>query len=298
MPMPEFTPGQRVRLKSLQARADLNGAHATVESAASSSEADELAQKQRLKVTTALTEESLAVRLANVEIVGFSEIVNYGVVDFAFSTADFGVAQHPLRGHTWVARKKLRAGRVLLRDEPLLVFRTADHLGDPVMRELQDRVAPFLGAQPYPPEAVALFDRIAERIAEREFSQLSAVAKRRYLALADAFAPAAKTLGGRYKTNSFAHIFADGYEGAIVYDIVSRLNHSCAPNLASTGARGIHGFADATAEVAALRDVAEGEELFISYLTEDDLEKPTSARRALLQSKYNFVCGCGRCEPG
>ena len=289
MPTPDFTPGQRVRLKSLQARADLNGAHATVESAASSSEADELAQKQRLKVTTALTAESLSVRLASVEI---------ATDDFAFSTADFGVAQHPLRGHTWVARKKLRAGRVLLRDEPLLVFRTADHLGDPVMRELQDRVAPFLGAQPSPPEAVALFDRIAERIAEREFSQLSAVAKRRYLALADAFAPAAKTLGGRYKTNSFAHIFADGYEGAIVYDIVSRLNHSCAPNLASTGARGIHGFADATAEVAALRDVAEGEELFISYLTEDDLEKPTSARRALLQSKYNFLCGCGRCEPG
>ena len=289
MPTPEFTAGQRVRLKSLQARADLNGAHATVESAASSSEADELAQKQRLKVTTALTAESLSVRLANVE---------FAADDFAYSTADFGVAQHPLRGHTWVARKKLRAGRVLLRDEPLLVFRTADHLGDPVMRELQDRVAPYLGAQPYPPEAVALFDRIAERIAEREFSQLSAVAKRRYLALADAFAPAAKTLGGRYKTNSFAHIFADGYEGAIVYDIVSRLNHSCAPNLASTGARGIHGFADATAEVAALRDVAEGEELFISYLTEDDLEKPTSARRALLQSKYNFLCGCGRCEPG
>ena len=289
MPTPDFTPGQRVRLKSLQARADLNGAHATVESAASSSEADELAQKQRLKVTTALTAESLSVRLASVEI---------ATDDFAFSTADFGVAQHPLRGHTWVARKRLRAGRVLLRDEPLLVFRTADHLGDPVMRELQDRVAPFLGAQPYPPEAVALFDRIAERIAEREFSQLSAVAKRRYLALADAFAPAAKTLGGRYKTNSFAHIFADGYEGAIVYDIVSRLNHSCAPNLASTGARGIHGFADATAEGAALRDVAEGEELFISYLTEDDLEKPTSARRALLQSKYNFLCGCGRCEPG
>ena len=48
----------------------------------------------------------------------------------------------------------------------------------------------------------------------------------------------------------------------------------------------------------ASRDVAEGEELFISYLTEDDLEKPTSARRALLQSKYNFLCGCGRCEPG
>ena len=289
MPTPDFTPGQRVRLKSLQARADLNGAHATVESAASSSEADELAQKQRLKVTTALTAESLSVRVTNVEI---------AAGEFAYSTADFGVADHPLRGHTWVARKKLRAGRVLLRDEPLLVFRTADHLGDPVMRELQDRVAPFLGAQPYPPEAVALFDRIAERIAEREFSQLSAVAKRRYLALADAFAPAAKTLGGRYKTNSFAHIFADGYEGAIVYDIVSRLNHSCAPNLASTGARGIHGFADATAEVAALRDVAEGEELFISYLTEDDLEKPTSARRALLQSKYNFLCGCGRCEPG
>ena len=64
--------------------------------------------KQRLKVTTALTEESLSVRLANVDIVGFSEIVNYGVVDFAFSTADFGVAQHPLRGHPGCAQKTAR----------------------------------------------------------------------------------------------------------------------------------------------------------------------------------------------
>ena len=45
-------------------------------------------------MTTALTEESLSVRLANVEIAN----------DFAFSTADFGAAQH-YAPPTWVARK-------------------------------------------------------------------------------------------------------------------------------------------------------------------------------------------------
>ena len=83
---------------------------------AASSEADELAQKQCSRWQRRSGGVALGA-LANVEI---------AADDFAFSTADFGVAQHPLRGYTKVARKKLRAGRVL-RDEPLLVFSTADH---------------------------------------------------------------------------------------------------------------------------------------------------------------------------
>ena len=106
------------------------------------------------------------------------------------------------------------------------------------------------------------------------------------MTLSDAFsAPGAKTAGGIYKTNSFAR---DDTEGAILYEVLSRVNHSCAPN----AAKHFDGF---TAVVTALRDVAAGEELFISYLGADG-QRPSSERRAILKEKYNFECACSLCE--
>ena len=63
-----FRAGQHVRLRSLQGRPALNGAHATVVAAASDAEAAELEQKGRVKVSTALTGECLSLRIANVEL--------------------------------------------------------------------------------------------------------------------------------------------------------------------------------------------------------------------------------------
>ena len=48
-------PGQHVRLVGLKARPELNGAHATVQEAATAEEAAELKQKMRFKVATVLS---------------------------------------------------------------------------------------------------------------------------------------------------------------------------------------------------------------------------------------------------
>ena len=66
------------------------------------------------------------------------------------------------------------------------------------------------------------------------------------------------------------------------------VNHSCEPN---TRRWTHHG----TLYACALRDIKEGEEFFCSYLTPDELQLPVHARRALLESKYKFVCMCPRC---
>jgi SET domain-containing protein len=66
------------------------------------------------------------------------------------------------------------------------------------------------------------------------------------------------------------------------------VNHSCEPN---TRRLTHHGTLYATA----MRDIRAGEELLVSYLTLDELQLLVHQRRALLQSKYSFMCECSRC---
>ena len=74
-------------------------------------------------------------------------------------------------------------------------------------------------------------------------------------------------------------------EGVGLYADVTNLNHSCRPNAVVVFER------DSTATVAALRDIAAGEEVLISYIEED---RPLAVRRADLVD-YGFVCMCERC---
>ncbi|CAE8723254.1 unnamed protein product [Polarella glacialis] len=71
---------------------------------------------------------------------------------------------------------------------------------------------------------------------------------------------------------------------------LSRLNHSCLPN----ALRG-PGSEAGTVEVRAVRPVATGEELSISYLDEEQLLSPRARRRARLSGRWQFRCGCERC---
>ena len=276
----ETSPGQSVRLRALQARSSLNGTHGVVIAAASSSEAAELELKKRVKVRTALTEEILSVRHANVEPTEWH--------DAAFSTTDFAVVRSPGRGFIWQAKRNLRSGKVLFREDPLLVFRMEDHLADPVIQALQESLAPHLDSSTrYSPEAMALFQKSAERIAEREYARFSTTQQRHFMALHDAFSvPPTKSVGGIYRTNAFAR---EDTEGAVMYNVLSRVNHSCVPNVA----KHYEGF---TAVVCTVREVAKGEELSLSYLGAD-VDKPSSERRELLLGKYNFECCCTLCVP-
>ena len=184
--------------------------------------------------------------------------------------------------------------KLLLREEPLVVYNLSDVLAaDPVLSALHEQAMPYVSKDEYPPDAMALLDQAAERIAHWAHSQLGKVDQRRYMALADAFAKdgQGKTVGNIYRTNGFSR---EDAEGGLLYEIVSRLNHSCVPNVVKE----LSGF---TAVVKTLRDIEAGEELRISYTDEHagavDLDDALTARkrRESLSRKYNFWCQCERC---
>lgn len=69
--------------------------------------------------------------------------------------------------------------------------------------------------------------------------------------------------------------------------VLSLVNHSCTPNLFN--------FAVDNQEVCVtIRPIQKGEQLFISYLRQDDI---TVQRQADLKHNYGFECKCGKCRP-
>jgi hypothetical protein len=281
---------QRVRLRGLATRPQLNGVHAIVTAADNNDEARELAVKRRVKVTTLTCGETLSVAINKTEPVLIDEAApSQPRSDALFSTAYFAVIPQVGRGYTWQAQKRISAGKVLLREEPLLVHRMEDHMTDPLIMSLQERVEAYVKEQLYPPEVVELLNECAQRIADRVYVQnMSEEQRRRFMALSDAFStPPAKTKGNVYRTNALSR--ADGVVGGVVYELLSRANHACAPNIGLD----FEGF---TVVVSSLRDVAAGEELLMSYIS-SDAHRPTATRREILKGKYNFICVCDKCGP-
>ena len=242
--------GQHLRLIGLKARPDLNGAHATAVAAVSSAESAELAEKRRVKIATALANEVLSVRRENAEI-----IEGEALQRCVFSMPHFAVHQQSGRGCCWIAQRRISAGKVLWREEPLIVYAFADYLADPMVSHINEQLGPYLAREHYPPEAMALLEQGSNRIAELTLAKLSPGDCRRCMALADAFStPPAKSPGNIYRTNTFGR---EDIDGGILYEVLSRINHSCDPNVVKV----YDGF---TAVVRAARDVESGEELCIS----------------------------------
>jgi hypothetical protein len=77
-------------------------------------------------------------------------------------------------------------------------------------------------------------------------------------------------------------------EGAGLYLIGANANHSCAPNAALLK----DGDADDTTAVIAVRRIAAGEEVTVSYIEE---QAPLRRRQEALRD-YGFACRCARCE--
>ena len=77
-----------------------------------------------------------------------------------------------------------------------------------------------------------------------------------------------------------------------VYDTISRVNHSCRPNaaLAKDPARTM-------GTLRALRDIAQGEDIFINYRADEQFTFANRAiRRQELQQAYQFTCQCPVCS--
>ena len=82
-------------------------------------------------------------------------------------------------------------------------------------------------------------------------------------------------------------------DGTAMYSTACKMNHSCEPNVVlAYKTRGWGRDHPLVASCVALRDIAEGEELTISYILSDD---DYAVRQEALMN-YGFVCDCGKCQ--
>ncbi|CAH0476968.1 unnamed protein product [Peronospora belbahrii] len=77
-----------------------------------------------------------------------------------------------------------------------------------------------------------------------------------------------------------------GVEGTALFSGICTMNHSCDPNCTVLYTK------DGAAHVFAVQDIAEGDELCISYI---DVDQEVNEREDYLR-EYQFVCHCTRCE--
>ena len=103
--------------------------------------------------------------------------------------------------------------------------------------------------------------------------------------------PGFKTNYGIIKTNSFSMDFQN-QTCLTVFPTISRLNHSCQPNCNHYWSSG------SLFKVRAIRDIAVGEELTISYMS--PLQRADfhcrESRRKILSEEFGFDCGCNLCQ--
>ena len=82
-------------------------------------------------------------------------------------------------------------------------------------------------------------------------------------------------------------------DGTAHFSIATKMNHSCEPNVVILyNTRGWGSKHPLVAQCVALRDIQEGEELTISYITSDDSYED---RQTALEN-YGFICTCPKCE--
>ncbi|XP_066533335.1 N-lysine methyltransferase SMYD2-B-like [Hoplias malabaricus] len=95
--------------------------------------------------------------------------------------------------------------------------------------------------------------------------------------------------------NLFAQVNCNGFTvedeelshlGSAVFPDVALMNHSCCPNAIVT-------YKGTLAEVRAVQDVAQGDEIYTSYI---DLLYPTEDRIERLRESYYFSCDCKECK--
>ena len=275
---PSMSVGQHVRLHGLKERQELNGFHAIV----SSHTEGEL--QGSMTVRTVHVDETLSVSLANVEP------VDSEVGEVLYSTKNIINACVPVGDFGMRAQRAFVKGELVLREKPLAVsYDVNSCAGDDTMDGLMQELTSCLDTEEKDgvpdPRKRAVMEQILDRMTELDFAKLPDSQQKRWMALHDALSePPSKTPGNIWRSNAYAK---DSGEGGCLYELLSRANHSCSPNIGKS-------FQDDNVEIIALKTISKGEELFMCYLQEE-MDKPTEKRRELLHAKYNFLCTCERC---
>ena len=105
----------------------------------------------------------------------------------------------------------------------------------------------------------------------------------------------AHTEGGRYDNPSLeiysSNAFQMDSDYSGIFPEVSRFNHSCSPNARYSWNPDIRRM-----RVYALRDIANGDEIFVSYIASRGVYGSSRAeRQARLAERYMFTCACTAC---
>lgn len=294
--------GQRFRLVALKSRADLIGWWA-IAVPPLESEAGALRDRARVKVVTLGTLEVLSLSIHSLELMENSE---EWLESCVFSNDTFAVAVSAGRGLGVRATRDISRSEIVLTEPPLMLISERESgllMADSAYRILASRMA-GLEAQPDANEdelercSVAMSKRLADLV----FATLSDSKKARWMTLHDAHMDDSnsKSPATIFQTNAISN----GRQGVVaMYELLSRINHSCTPNLtkvlsdADDSAKGLQGGESRyDAVLKANFDILRGEEFFLSYTPTDDV-KLTEERRATLKRRYNFTCTCERCGP-
>ena len=89
---------------------------------------------------------------------------------------------------------------------------------------------------------------------------------------------------------AWGHSYDAVCEGSCFYALQSCLNHSCAPNAHAFKRKDVD--TDGSAVILAKQDIADGDEVLLSYIDES---MPYHERQAALKD-YGFTCACTRCS--
>ncbi|KAF7295981.1 Aldehyde dehydrogenase [Mycena kentingensis (nom. inval.)] len=179
------------------------------------------------------------------------------------------------KGLGLLATRPYRQGELIMDERPLLV---------------SIRGLPSIPATMSPAEHLSGFEKYLEDVLQRmRPADREAFMSLHNSHLTDGSGP----IGGRIRTNGFGlEGLAPGIEGpmgsySVVANQMSRMNNSCSPN---TGSRWID--ASISYNVFAVRDIAEGEELTLTYAEPLD----PAAKRQLTFRPYGFSCTCDACR--
>ena len=94
-------------------------------------------------------------------------------------------------------------------------------------------------------------------------------------------------------SNNCRQYNSGGRFGIAINPLYTFFNHSCKPNVSH---RVFDGRSNSTLRMVTTQNVKAGQELFITYLNEEDLDKPVEERQELLKQWTGCECQCCTCK--
>jgi len=222
---------------------------------------------------------------------------------------------HPVKGRILVAGRRFQAGEVIFTEQTLAELRV--NKADAKFLQLAafcEEVGADLGAQWYcaalqsltasEEESSGWTWKPMDRATQLLLLQLHTGERpqdKHMKAIAERFAPLEVQQDAELLDKSLhAWVFnafelGDAHDDSIevamaVYFLPSFMSHSCAPSASWCNGEG------QSFELRARQDLAAGDEITISYLSEAGLLEPTIDRRSSLHASKGFWCSCERCS--